>query len=417
MAIDKGILTPATVLQDVPVNISGYTPENFNSHCNGLIVASKALAFSLNIPAVDLLNKTGLSDFTNTMKRSGFQSIRKDRELGLSVILGGCGVRPVELAAMYSAFANGGEYMPLKYVTTDTLQRSSQMVSAAASFMITEMLTGLIRPDLPNNSESSMHVPKIAWKTGTSYGRRDAWSVGYNKSYTILVWVGNFSGEGVPELTGADMATPLLFELFNTIDYNSGSNWYSAPKSASIRWVCSQSGMPPGENCEDQIMDYFIPGISAYKNCSHLREVYVSPENKISYCMRCLPEVGYKKVLLPNLLPAISTFYMQNGIAFEKTPPHNPECARLFTENAPAITSPINSKSYLLEKNAAQQLKLTCNTEADISKVFWYINDRFLMSSKPGEPAFFVPDEGICKISCSDDKGRNSDISISVDFY
>nr|HMT28828.1 penicillin-binding protein 1C [Bacteroidia bacterium] len=407
MGIDKGLITPAYIVQDVPVNYDGYSPENFNSQCNGMVPVSKALAYSLNIPAVDLLNKTGLSDFTATLRKTGFQSIRNDREMGLSLILGGCGVRAIELAGLYSTIANGGEYMPLKYDTQDTAHQATKIISEAASFMVTEMLTGLVRPDLPNNSASSMHIPKIAWKTGTSYGRRDAWSVGFNKKYTIVVWIGNFSGEGVPELTGADMATPLLFELFNTLDYNSTSNWYVAPKSADLRLVCSHSGLPPGENCTDLITDYFIPGISDYKRCTHLREVIVSADEKFSYCMSCIPDAGYKKVHVPNLPPSVTSFYSANGIDFQKAPPHNPECTKLFTENAPAITSPVNKKEYLLEKNADQQLKLTCISESDITWIYWYINDTFLTKVKPGEPAFFTPGEGEQKISCSDDKGRN----------
>ncbi len=417
LAIDKGLITPATMLEDVPVNISGYAPENYNSRCNGMVTASRALAFSLNIPAVDLLNKTGLTQFTNLMRRTGFGSIKKDSDMGLSVILGGCGVKPTELVAMYAALANGGEYTPIKYIASDTINRKSVMVSKAAAFMVTEMLTGLIRPDLPNNSESSTHVPKIAWKTGTSYGRRDAWSVGYNQKYTILVWAGNFNGEGVAELTGAEMATPLLFELFNSLDYNSSSNWYVAPAGTDIRWVCSQSGLPPGEFCTDQVMDYFIPGVSPYKTCSHLREVMISADEKISYCTRCVPENGYKKIVLANLSPQVSSFYSINGIDYRKTPPHNPNCTRLFTENAPTITTPLNNKEYLLEKNADQQIKLTCNADSDISWIYWYINDKYLCKVKSGEQAFFTPQAGEYKISCSDDKGRNSDIKITVKFF
>lgn len=417
LAIDKGLITPAQMVEDIPVNYDGYAPENFNSQCNGLVTARKALAYSLNIPAVDLLNQSGLSNFTELLRKAGFMSVKKDREMGLSVILGGCGVKATELAAMYAAFANGGEYMPLKYLLNDTSGKSTFMVSDAAGFMVTDMLTGLIRPDLPNNSESSIHIPKIAWKTGTSYGRRDAWSIGYNKKYTIAVWIGNFSGEGVPELTGADMATPLLFELFNTLDYNSSSEWYGAPRTADLRLVCSVSGKPPGEFCSDRITDYFIPGVSEYKICTHLREVMLSPDGKISYCTRCVPEAGYKKELIPNLSPGVASFYAANGIDFQKGPPHNPDCTRLFSDNEPAITSPIHNKEYLLEKNASQPLKLTANSDADITWIYWYINDKFHERIKPGESSFFIPDAGFYKISCSDDKGRNSDIQIEVKFY
>ncbi len=417
LAIDKGLITPQTTLEDVPVNFSGYAPENFNARCNGLTAASKALAFSLNIPAVSLLNETGLAEFTAQLRRAGFKSLKRDAEMGLSVILGGCGVKITELTGMYAAMANGGEYMPLSYTEDGNLPTPTPLISEASAFMITEMLTQMIRPDLPNNYESSTHVPKIAWKTGTSYGRRDAWSIGYNRKYTIAVWAGNFNGEGVPELTGADVATPLLFDLFNAIDYGSGNDWYTAPRSADLRLVCSHSGLIPGELCLDLISDYYIPAVSSNKKCAHSREIHVNPENTLSYCMSCVPENGYRKIIAENLPTSVYAFYMSNNIHFSKAPPHNPMCTQLFGDQPPVIISPVHNKEYLLEKNAAQPLQLTCNAAPDISSVHWYINDRFLATSSPTEATFFTPSEGNYKISCSDDKGRNQDINVSVKFY
>ena len=417
LAIDKGIITPKTMLEDVPVNFSGYAPENYNAKCNGLTSASKALSFSLNIPAVSLLNETGLREFTDKLRKCGFASLKKDSEMGLSVILGGCGVKITELAGMYSAIANGGAYVPLIYYEEDTLKKPAPVLSTASAYLITEMLTEMVRPDLPNNYESSIHLPKIAWKTGTSYGRRDAWSIGYNRKYTIAVWAGNFNGEGVPELTGADIATPLLFDLFNAIDYSSDNYWYTAPKSTDLRLVCSRSGLPPGELCSDLITDYYLPSISTTKKCTHSREVMVSSNGDFSYCMSCVPENGYKVITTDNLPPAISAFYLANNIEFKKAPPHNPACTQVFAEHSPVIISPLNNKEYLLEKNIKQPLQLTCQAGADIAFVYWYINDRFLAKSKPGAATFFTPEEGDFKISCSDDKGRNSDILISVKMY
>ncbi len=417
LAIDKGIITPETMLEDVPVNYSGYAPENFNSRCNGLIWASGALAYSLNIPAVSLLYSTGLPDFTSRLRKCGFSALRDDQEMGLSVILGGCGTRLWELAGMYSMFANSGVYAPIKYLETDTMKRETRILSDASTFLVTEMLTGLVRPDLPNNYESSLHVPKIAWKTGTSYGRRDAWSIGYNRKYTIAIWAGNFDGTGVPELTGADMATPLLFDLFNSLADATEDSWFGAPRSLEVRQVCSHSGLPPGEFCTDIIIGYYIPSVSDNRKCSHLREIKVSADGKFSYCMSCIPENGYKKILAEQLPAGVAAFYTGNNIDFRKAPPHNPSCNQLLADVPPVITSPVNNKEYLLEKGAAQSLQLTCNTLPDIKTVYWYINDAFLAKCNPGTAAFFTPPEGEYKISCSDDKGMNTDIRITVRMY
>src|SRR6185312_220475 len=120
-----------------------------------------------------------------------------------------------------------------------------RVLSPAAAYMINEILSKVNRPDFPLNWQSTEHMPKIAWKTGTSYGRRDAWSIGYNKKYTVGVWVGNFSALGIPELSGANVATPLLFKIFNTLDYDSDREWFTMPKECGIRMACSETGMPP----------------------------------------------------------------------------------------------------------------------------------------------------------------------------
>src|SRR5262249_22287227 len=147
----------------------------------------------------------------------------------------------------------------------------------------------------PLNWQSTEHMPKIAWKTGTSYGRRDAWSIGYNKKYTVAVWTGNFSGTSVPDLSGAEVATPLLFRVFNTVDYDSDREWFSQPDDCDIRMVCAETGMPPAAFCKHVITDYFVPLISPTKLCDNMNEVAVSPDEKISYCRSCMPLNGYKK--------------------------------------------------------------------------------------------------------------------------
>src|SRR4030095_9205817 len=129
-------------------------------------------------------------------------------------------------------------------------------------------------------------------------------------------------------------------------------------------------------------------------------------------CRNCLPEAGYKKKMFPDLAPELVSWYESENISYEKVPPHNPKCLRLFTENAPSITAPTDGMQYILEKNEGQQLMLTCNADNEVKTVFWYINNRFYASAGVHEKIFFTPEAGNVKISCSDDKGRNSDVKI-----
>jgi penicillin-binding protein 1C len=415
LGIDKGLFTPQTVINDVPVNFKGYQPENYDERFNGPVSISYALENSLNIPAVTTLNNVGVSSFVEKLTDCGFNQIHKDRKkLGLSMVLGGCGVTLQEMTGLYSALANKGYYSNLKYTSNDTSTFKKQIVSEAAAFMITEMLVKITRPDLPVGYENSSHLPKIAWKTGTSYGRRDAWSIGYNKQYTIGVWVGNFSNEGVPELSGATIATPLLFQLFNDLDYNSQAAWYAMPANCEIRKVCSTSGHLPDYFCEQTRMDYYIPLVSPSVMCTHKREVLLAADESFSYCKNCQPQEGYKKKWYDALHPELVAWYSNEGIAYAKIPSHNPNCERLFVENAPTISFPVDQSEYYISIQNPEPLQLICQSPADVKEVFWYINHQFIAKAAAGKKVFFDPPEGTVLISCTDDKGRNSSIKIKV---
>lgn len=439
-AFDKGLLTPKMKITDVPTNFMGYSPLNYDKHCNGFITVEYALGFSLNIPFVKILNKYGISNFTKQLSDAGF-SLFKDpkRKYGLSLILGGCGVRLDELTNLYATFANTGRYRPLQWTNTPDNSNNNntaaaaaqnettadtdsthldevQILSPQASYVLTQMLTQLARPDLPKNIDNIKDLPRVAWKTGTSYGRRDAWSMGYNANYTVGVWVGNFSGEGVPDLNGAATATPLLFDVFNTIDNSRRYDWFFPPKGLEYRWVCSETGLIPSDFCSNQLMDFYLPGISSNERCTHLREVSVSPNEQISYCTSCLPASGYKRKMYNNYPPELITFYEKEHVIYDKVPPHNPNCSRIFDGTAPRITSPVNGLDYLIDRADNAELSLVCQISNEVKLVHWYINDRYYKSADGSEKLFFVPKAGVNKITCVDDKGQKSEISIMVKF-
>ena len=417
-AIDRGLITPQTVISDVPIDYAGYRPENYFGNYSGNITVEQALATSLNIPAVKILEQLGVSHFVHKLQEAEFSQVKKEgHELGLSLILGGCDVKLEELTALFAAFPNGGKYSPLRWQQHDTVASGKSLVSPASAYMITQILSQLKRPDLPYNADNSRNLPKIAWKTGTSYGRKDAWSIGYNKKYTVGVWVGNFSGEGVPELNGTDSATPLLFDIFNTIDYNSPAGWVAPPANFSQRLVCKASGLPVNSFCSDQVLDAFLPGISSVKKCAHLKRVLVSLDEKYAYCTSCLPEVNYEEKWLPDLEPDILAFYESEHIPYQRMPTHNPACSRIFQDHAPVIVSPTAEMEYLLEQSEEQKLMLRCQTHNEVKQVYWYINDKLIKAAPSNENLFFTPKtSGKYKISCTDDLGRNTNAYISVKF-
>ncbi len=307
LAYDAGIATPQTVLNDVPINLAGYTPENYDLQFRGPVTVEEALRQSLNIPAVKTLQQLTVPRFSQSLSAAGFLSVWQQRKkVGLSMILGGCTVRLEELVTLFSGFANGGVVHALQWRKDDSAairRRAStgfRILSPEANYMICHNLCELTRPDMPNLSDAVRHIPKIAWKTGTSYGRKDAWSVGFNAHFTIGVWLGNFDGRGVTALSGAATATPLLFQLFNALDPRAGDEWLTAPQDLATRFVCKESGLQPSDFCKEQVMDYYIPGTSSAKRCEHLREVWVSADGSFSYCTSCLPAAGYATRVYPN---------------------------------------------------------------------------------------------------------------------
>ena len=449
LCFDAGLMTPKTVLTDVAVNYNGYVPENYDRHFSGQVSMEQALEHSLNIPAVNSLKKLGKETLIQALARCNFKQIKKDQgKLGLSMILGGCGCTLEELTGLFSAFANEGVYQAPIYTTQSpnvsggqktALQTSSpqtnsssqprfvsartgntqtgkgeRIMSKSAAYLITEILSQVNRPDFPMNWSSTAHLPKLAWKTGTSYGRRDAWSIGYNKKYTVGVWLGNFSGAGIPDLSGANTATPLLFKIFNTLDYDAGREWFAPPPELEQRIVCTETGLPPGNNCTSLTTDYFIPLVSSAEKCQHVKEVLVSADEKWSYTKECAPAAGYKTKLYKQVPPEVQQYFEDNGVAYEKIPPLHPDCAAATAGSGPHITAPVNGSEYLLSKENPEPLALTCQSAADANKVFWYVNNQFYKACNPKEKQFFMPPEGPVKISCTDDKGRNRDVWIRV---
>ena len=417
LCFDEGLLTPKTVITDVAVNYAGYAPENYDRNYNGYVTIEYALEHSLNIPAIKSLNLLGPDNMIRKLSNCNLRQIQKDqRKLGLSMALGGCGTTLEELTGLFSVFANEGNFISPSFTAEDSQVRKTNIISPAAAYMVNEILSKINRPDFPLNWTATEKMPKIAWKTGTSYGRRDAWSIGYNKNYTVGVWAGNFSGVGAADLSGANIATPLLFKIFNSIDYDSDAEWFTQPDDCEIRKICSETGLAPSAHCSNIIMDYFIPLISSTKVCNNQQEIMVSENEKLSFCESCMPETGYKKKWFKLVEPDMQSWFEERNMAYTRIPAHNPDCEKIFKGAAPLITSPGNGAEYLINKKEPEPLQLIAKTANDVSRVYWYIDNKFYKSSPAGEKQFFLPKEGAVKISCTDDKGRNRDIKISVKY-
>lgn len=424
LALDKGQLTFQSAVEDIPCDIKGYAPENFDKKYRGKISVETALLYSLNIPAVQVVDAFEVRKFVDKLVDVNFKQVKKDREkLGHSVILGGCGATLEEISNMYAAFAFEGKYRTsqlIKCLDVPTCPKATykqpykdiQMVSPAAAFLTSQTLAKLSRPDIPNNAETIQNNLTMAWKTGTSYGKRDAWSIGYNPEYTVGIWLGNFDNSPVAELVGVELAAPLLFEVFQAIP-QLRHTWFTQPPNLSRRIVCTESGLPPSEFCNSFANDLFIPGVSNNTPCEHLKEYSVSSNEKVSYCKNCVPELGYKKLLYPNLSADMIHYYDLNHIIYKKIPPHNPQCASSFTKQKITIVHPQKNKTYYTDETFAH-IKLECSVDASVRYVYWYVNDKFIGKYAKNEEVFTKLKPQQAKISCTDDMGNTSHVVIDI---
>ena len=238
--LDAGIISPRTLVADIPTQIAGYAPLNFDRGFDGAVPAGEALTRSLNVPHVRLLQAYGVAPFLEQLRAAGFATLdRPAEDYGLSLVLGGGEVRLLDVAEAYRRLALRASGAP-----TET------PASAAAAYLTLETLTELARPGDLAAWRSFAGGRRVAWKTGTSFGHRDAWAVGVTPDYVVAVWTGNASGEGRPGLTGASTAAPLLFDIFDALP---PTGWFAAPVAEMGEVVlCRASGLRAAAACPER---------------------------------------------------------------------------------------------------------------------------------------------------------------------
>lgn len=418
LALDEGIITPKMALSDTPVDYSGYAPANYDGKYRGIITVTEALFQSRNIPAITLYAK--LKDkFFNLLKEGGLTTLTKPSSYyGLALILGSCEVNLLELTNLYATVANLGRFSDYSLVAQTNLCSEKRLFSQASCYLISEMLSQGQRADLSSMWEKTIDLPKIAWKTGTSYGRRDAWSIGYNPDYTVGIWIGNFSGEGHENLIGKEVADPLLFSLFNYLTKRfSSKRWYLQPKTVEQRDVCEVSGLPPNEFCPVTITDFYIPGVSTNKKCDFHKLVLIDNVTGQRLCPLCKGNRGYQSRLVIQYPPHISTYFQRHGYPIDILPPHYFGCATILENKSPVIRSPSNGCIYYLTneiKESYQKILFDASTPNSVSTIHWLVDDKLLFSVPATKKVFYTPTPGKHKIICLDEEGNSSESLIQV---
>jgi penicillin-binding protein 1C len=418
LAFDKGLISPKMYLEDLPVYYSGYSPQNYDNSYRAVVTAEEALHLSLNVPAVNITAGVGLKNFYDLLQKGGITTIQKKYyDYGLPLVLGSGEVKLLELANLYRVFANGGIYTPYKLISGQPYAPGDTLFSAGASYIIAEILSDLTRPELPSSWEFTENIPKIAWKTGTSYGRKDAWSIGFNPQYTVGVWVGNFTAQPSPELVGAKVAAPILFDIFSAITSKTKGGWFSRPEAVGVRDVCSVSGLVPGPYCRSTVKELYLPGISLSKTCDIHQEILIDKSTGYQLCRYCAEGKNCAYDTLEIWSPEIATWLSRTGGIIQEVPIHNPDCRGAYSVDKPIINSPRDDVAYIIRDYiplSLQGIMLDASVSADAKSLYWFIDGELFCTLKPDEKTFYIPGPGDHNITCSDDRGRSSSIKITI---
>jgi penicillin-binding protein 1C len=418
MAMDRGALTPRKRLLDTPYDAEGFQAENYDGRFSGSVYADDALRRSLNVPLVRMLKTAGVAPFVDVLASAGVRSLRAQQpRLGLSMILGGCGVTLEEMVGAYASFPNGGVHAPLRYEHGGTAPAGaeSRVFSASAAWMVTEILAGLDRPDLPGNIASATNLPSVAFKTGTSYGRRDAWGIGYSSEFTVGVWIGNVTHQGNPDLVGSASAAPLLIDIFNSISASHQKTILPRPKDIRSREVCARSGLPPGPRCTHRVEDVCSDQRSSRDQCAICTEAFVSPDGGLAYCAACAADHPFRVVTIERYPPELVDFWRRSGTTVRPAPAHNPLCRLVLSGDGPAIVSPSAAMTYFLVARE-QRLALQAASGVEVREHAWYLDDAFIGKRKAGEKLFVAIAGGEHTITCTDDRGRSSFVRFTVHY-
>jgi len=426
LGIDQGVLHPATVLRDLPTSFGPFSPENFDGQFVGPITAHDALIKSRNIPAVQVASKLSKPSLYDFLKTAGVARMKPEAHYGLALVLGGGEVTMEELVTLYASLANRGELKPLKYsastastTSADSAMPGIRMMSEEAAYITLDILK-----DNPRPSESTFATKRfpVAWKTGTSYGFRDAWSVGVFGPYVLAVWIGNFDGEANPAFIGAAAAAPLFFQIVDSISADSRNMADAAqfqpvqplPKRLTKIDVCTASGDLPNAACPQTSSTWFIPGVSPIRVSTLHRRIAVDNASGLQACTS-IANVRYETYEYWS--SDMQKLFRDAGLPRRTPPAFMPQCHE--TENVgspPKITSPLRGVTYTLREfqhandasaNTEESVNLRATTDADTREVFWFADQTFIGRAKAGAGFAWRPSAaGNYTLRAVDDHGR-----------
>jgi len=381
LAMDSGMILPQTQLPDIPSQFGAFTPQNPDLGYRGLVTVHDALVMSLNVPPVRLLHRYGLKPFYGFLKDAGLGHLfRTPEDYGLPLILGGAEATPFEITALFRGLGSGGSFAPLQVIRqTDTARpRERELLSPGASYLTLEILQEVVRPGSEAFWASFRHGFPIAWKTGTSYGQRDAWAVGVTPEWTVCVWTGDFTGAENANLHSTTSSGPLLFDIFNSLPRAEG--WFS-PQQGSLRPVelCLDTGYRATQACPQTAVAYAPRYAPPTPACPYHTTVYVTSDGTYRVNSRCWEPGGYRAVSRLVYPPEIAGYLRSRGHDPGGLPPFAPGCNQ-STPDQLSILYPENDAMLYLPRDldgSVQHVTLRAAHALPDATLFWYIDTEY----------------------------------------
>lgn len=386
LAIDEGLILPQTLIKDIPTYFNSFSPSNASEKFSGIVPASDALIHSLNVPAVRLLNAYGVQKFYNQLNYAGVGSLfRHADDYGLPLILGGAEVTPWDMAGLYCGMANAGKFSDISYLKNSNNSNQKQLISSGAAYLIMDEMKELLRPGLEFYWKKYSTQRPIAWKTGTSYGHKDAWAVGSTPQWTIVVWVGNFNGSSNKNLSGMRSAGPLLFNILNALPVKSQHSWFKENSRDFVHVkICSHTGFYASENCDEPIHVKAPKNMKPIKTCNYHKKNLYDGKMDFVVCSYCWDEDRIEQNVL-KYPPDVNYYLRANGNLVSREPIHNPACTLAQEKDILQIIYPLQHANVFIPKGFDgdhQPLVGRLASQFPEREVFWYLDDSFLESTR-----------------------------------
>ncbi len=423
--LDAGELLPNHLVADIPTQIAGYSPQNYVERYDGAVTAKRALSRSLNVPAVRLLQNYGLERFRDQLKTFTIKDINKASDYyGLTLILGGAEASLWDLCKTYASLGStlnhfnesSSEYYAKEF--SEPIYRADEVIDfgkkttektmfdAGSIYLAFEAMKEVNRPEGSEAWEFFDSSKEIAWKTGTSFGNRDAWAIGVTSKHVVGVWVGNADGEGRPDLTGLQSAAPILFDVFDVLP---DSNWFSTPYDEMVEVeTCQNSGYLATEICPKVTM-WISKNGTRTKACSYHQLIHMDALKQFRVNASCVTTDEINDTAWFVLPPLMEYYFKTTNANYKSLPPYREDCNKGVLAATMDFIYPKENGIVTLAKDfdgkeGALVLKLAHSKPE--TTVFWYLDNHFLEQTQTFHEVVITPDKGKHSITAIDALGN-----------